>query len=291
MNLLLGPSGCGKSSLMYILKGLIPHSISGRVTGDILNNGISIQGLEPSVLAPEIGLVFQDPDTQFATFTVEDELLFGMENLKFTRVEMDKSIDETLKLLEIEHLRHRSLNSLSGGEKQRVAIASVLTLNPDVLIFDEPTSNLDIRYRKMIFKLIKKLKEDYQKTIIIIEHSLEFLIEIVDNIIVLNNHGEISVKGNIEAVLRRLLKNEGSEGIYLPKGLELLKYLKHEEETTIPLTQEEVANYIKGNPLKVLEKKDVLRNKVGTMPILEAKSLCYSIKKKANLKRYFLYYQ
>ena len=96
-------------------------------------------------------MVFQDPDTQFATFTVEDELLFGMENLKFTRVEMDKSIDETLKLLEIEHLRHRSLNALSGGEKQRVAIASVLTLNPDVLIFDEPTSNLDVRYRKMIF--------------------------------------------------------------------------------------------------------------------------------------------
>ncbi|AMP20654.1 hypothetical protein AZF37_05195 [endosymbiont 'TC1' of Trimyema compressum] len=248
VNLLLGPSGCGKSSLMYILKGLIPHSISGHVAGDISNNNISIKGLEPSVLAPQIGLVFQDPDTQFATFTVEDELLFGMENLKFYH-DMDKSIDETLKILEIEHLRHRSLNALSGGEKQRVAIASVLSLNPEILIFDEPTSNLDVHYRKMIFKLIKKLKEEHNKTIII----LEFLIEIIDNIVVLNTDGEISAKGSKEEVLKELLKNKSSEGIYLPKGLELLQYLKHEDEKNIPLTQGEIVAYIKSHPAHALK--------------------------------------
>ena len=156
-----------------------------------------------------------------------------MENLKFTHEEMDKSITETLKNLEIEHLRHRALHRLSGGEKERVAIASVLSLNPDILISDEPTSNLDVHYRKMIFQLIKKLKEDYGKTIIIIEHSLEFLIEIVDNIVILNSNGEINFQGNRKSVLTYFLNNKEWEGIYLPKGIELLQYLNHEENRNI----------------------------------------------------------
>lgn len=285
VNLLLGPSGSGKSSLMYILKGLIPHAIEGEITGDVLKDDVSIKGLEPCVLAPEIGLIFQDPDTQFATFTVEDELLFGMENLKFSHDEMTDNMDKYLKLLKIEHLRHRSLNTLSGGEKQRVAIASVLTLEPEVIIFDEPTSNLDVRYRKMIFSLIKTLKEDFKKTIIIIEHSLEFLIEVVDCIVVLNNRGSILVEGNRHDVLSYFLKERNSEGIYLPKGIELLRYHNIEALEKIPLSRNEVVEFIKNQPIMLSNKfKEPFKGSINEVPFLEVSNLGYQIKDKVILK-------
>lgn len=121
--LLLGPSGCGKSSFVNILAGIIPNNIMGEIKGNITIDGDCIIGKESYEIANEIGYVMQDADTQFCTYKVEDELVFGLENLKFSREEMDRRIDFVLDILNIRHLRYRVLNTLSGGQKQKVAIA------------------------------------------------------------------------------------------------------------------------------------------------------------------------
>ena len=116
INLLLGPSGSGKSSLLYLIDGLIPNSLSGELSGEILLEGESIIRKEPRELAQRIGLVFQDPDTQFCAFYVEDELAFGMENLCVPPSEMDERIDRALTLVGLEGFRKRAVSTLSGGQ-------------------------------------------------------------------------------------------------------------------------------------------------------------------------------
>ena len=168
--LLLGPSGCGKSSFTNILAGIIPSNINGELKGDILINNKSIIKKNSYERTLDIGYVMQDSDTQFCTYIVEDELLFGLENLKFSKEEMDNRLNKVLDILDISDLRQRTLNSLSGGQKQKVSIASILILDPPVIILDEPTANLDAVSSIEIFRIINNLKKKYNTTITIIEH-------------------------------------------------------------------------------------------------------------------------
>ena len=157
INLLLGPSGCGKSSLLYLIDGLIPHSLEGTLTGEILLAGEPILGLEPCQLAHRIGLVFQDPDTQFCAFYVEDELAFGMENLLVPPKEMDARIDRALALVGLSGFRKRTVTTLSGGQKQKLAIASALVMDAELLLLDEPSALLDANSRAEIMALLRVL--------------------------------------------------------------------------------------------------------------------------------------
>ncbi len=187
---LMGDSASGKSTLMNCLCGFIPHIIPAEVEGKIVFRGSD--ALSPLQLSRYIAMVHQDPETQFCTEYVEDEIAFGLENRKLSRRKIDKIIRTTLEDLNCGELRHRRLHTLSGGEKQKIAIASMLALNPEVLILDEPTSNLDRRSMDEVLKAIENVsRKSRVLTIILSEHRIGGLIDQVDRVLKME-HGGLS---------------------------------------------------------------------------------------------------
>ncbi len=189
VTLISGDSGIGKSSLLMCITRVIPNIIDGIITGDIIYKDVNITDMGIEAISGDVGYMFQDPDSQLCTFTVEDEIAFGLENIKTDPKKMDELIDKALNITGIRNLRKRNLNQLSGGEKQKVALSSVLALDPEFVIMDEPTANLDPRSTQEIIKLIKKLKEDLGKTILIVEHKVDEIKDIIDQVIVINEQG------------------------------------------------------------------------------------------------------
>jgi len=141
--LIKGPSGCGKSTFLHAVCGLIPVSIQADASGEVLIFGKNILDLSIAERAKEIGIVFQNPETQLFCGSVEDEIAFGLENLCFPRDEIGRRIDEMLALTGLEQYRSSPPNELSGGQKQLVVLAAVLALDPKILLLDEPLSQLD----------------------------------------------------------------------------------------------------------------------------------------------------
>jgi energy-coupling factor transport system ATP-binding protein len=231
INLLLGPSGCGKSSLLYLIDGLIPHSLEGRLSGDVRLNGESIIRMEPRLLASRIGLVFQDPDTQFCTFYVEDELAFGMENLCVSPEEMDARIDHVLTLVGLQGLRKRAVSSLSGGQKQKLAIACALIMDAELLLLDEPTAMLDATSRAEIIALLLRLVKEENKTILLVEHNLDELLPHVGHVVVLDRTGSVALQGSAHDVFSQLAFNPAYSRfpVYLPEPLSILRDWLHNE--------------------------------------------------------------
>ncbi len=170
----VGLSGIGKSTLCYCISGIIPHVYNGHLTGQVLIQGEDTRKLTLPQIATRLGVVFQNPDNQLFSPTVEDEVAFGPENLCLPQVEIRQRVDEALSLAGIQHLRYASPHRLSGGQKQLVALASVLSLNPQILIFDEAMSQLDEQGKKSVNDLILKLKEE-KRTILMVEHDLSNL--------------------------------------------------------------------------------------------------------------------
>ena len=188
---ILGHNGSGKSTLAKLLVGLLePRKGTISIDGTILN--------EDSVdeLRKKIGIVFQNPDNQFVGITVKDDIAFGLENRQVEREEMIRLIDEYSQKVNMHDFLDRNPESLSGGEKQRVAIAGILAMNPEIIIFDEATSMLDPRGVKEVMDVINNLKS--KKTIISITHNLQEAIK-ADKVIVMND-GVIVLEGKPEEV-------------------------------------------------------------------------------------------
>lgn len=192
---LCGPSGCGKSSLLCLMDGLIPHMYEGTVEGKVCLAGEDISELLPRERCEKIGFVMQNPESQFCTFTVEEELAFGMENLGIAPEEMGRRIDEVLKFVEMSQHRKTDLSQLSGGQKQKIAIASLLVMKPQILLLDEPTANLDPESRRQIFSLIVRLSRENHMTVILVEHNIEEIIQEVDYITALDREGKVLYDG------------------------------------------------------------------------------------------------
>lgn len=209
VNAIIGPSGCGKSSILSAINGLIPHVHLGTLEGKVLIDGEDVTSITPVVRCEQTGLVMQNPDSQFCTFTVEEELAFGMENLGIPVEEMGRRIKEALKYIGMEGMEEVNLNNLSGGQKQKIAIASILVTKPEVLLLDEPTANLDPENRTMILELIAKLAEEENITIVIVEHNIADMLDHVSRLIVLDAEGKLIVQGNTEEITRDELKAYG----------------------------------------------------------------------------------
>ena len=188
--LLCGESGCGKTTLTRLINGLIPHFYDGELTGTVTIEGKEVAQSELYELASVVGSVFQNPKSQFYTVQTDTEIVFGSENIGMERSCIERNFLASVTAFNLQALLGRSLFDLSGGEKQRIACASVATLNPDIFVLDEPTSNLDIRTIKELKRILTQWKKA-GKTIVIAEHRLEWLKEIVDRLIYMKD-GEIS---------------------------------------------------------------------------------------------------
>ncbi|MCX7840476.1 MAG: ATP-binding cassette domain-containing protein, partial [Anaerolineae bacterium] len=202
--LVVGASGTGKSTLLRCLNGLVPHLYGGVLRGRIRVGGRDPVALGPRAMSDLVGFVFQDPESQFVTRQVEDELAFAMENRNFDQALMRRRIEEVLDQLGIADLRARRVETLSGGQQQLVAIASVLTLQPQVLVLDEPTSQLDPQSAEQVLTILRHLNLDLGLTIVVSEHRLERVAQYADQICYLPARGEPPLIGEPRAVLREV---------------------------------------------------------------------------------------
>lgn len=168
---IIGKSGCGKSTLCNCMCGLIPRVYPGELTGDVYIDGKNIQSLSIAEIVSLVGVIFQNPSTQLFSPTIEDELAFGPENLCVEREEIGLRMEKILKTINMEKYRYDNPNNLSGGQQQLIAIASVLMLQPSILICDEIMSWIDDEGKEIIKNLLLKLKEE-GKTIILVDHDI-----------------------------------------------------------------------------------------------------------------------
>jgi len=185
-----GPSGCGKTTLALAIAGVLCQQYNCKTDGKISVQGADVLRAPVYETAQRVGLVQQNPELQFCTLTVLDEVAFGLENRCVPREIIEQRVIEALERVNALHLLGRELASLSGGEKQRVAIASVIATQPPVLIFDEPTSNLDPAATRTIFRVVEGIREQGELTVIVIEHKLAFLRPFFPRLIELE-HGRI----------------------------------------------------------------------------------------------------
>jgi len=185
--LLCGETGSGKTTLIRSMNGLIPQFYPGYYKGFVIVNDKDTSETPIAELAMDVGIVFQNPENQLISMDVENEIAFGMENLGFPKEKMKEKLKNITKTMEIEHLLDKAPFELSGGEIQRVAIASVLVLDPKILILDEPLSSLDPFMAAKIIFLLKKIQIETNTTIIISEHRMDLILPVVDEIILMSN--------------------------------------------------------------------------------------------------------
>jgi len=232
-----GPTGAGKSTLACCLNGIIPHFQGGKAQGQILLEGTSIFSRNPAQIARLVGSVFQDPEAQIISTEVEQELAFGLENLGFPPAEMESRIVNAMELVGISQLRHRSTGALSGGQKQRVAIASALAMLPEILVLDEPTSELDPVGTEDIFSVLSHLNKDHGITVLVIEQKTEQLAAHAKRITVLNG-GRIAMDGEPWEVFSNQ-EELMSIGVRIPQVTRLAGMMGGRDRYSLPLTVEQ----------------------------------------------------
>ena len=198
---IIGCNGSGKTTLCSALRGFVPNFYKGDMRGEILVNGQDMSDFSMGELAVKIGYVFQNPFIQISGIksTVFEEVAYGLENLGIDPEEIKARVEKMLDFLQINYLRDKDPFALSGGQKQRVALASILVMEPEILVIDEPTSQLDPIGTEEVFQIIKLMKE-MGKTIILVEHKIELVAEYSDHVILLDD-GEIVMDGPVQEVL------------------------------------------------------------------------------------------
>ena len=224
--LVLGPSGSGKSTLTLCLDGLIPHLIEGDCSGRVVVAGLVVGDSPVHLLTQETGLVFQDPDAQFCTLTVEDEIAFGLENLCRPPEEIEGAIDRSLASVGLADYRKRRLDTLSGVRSSAWLWPRCLPWGPAYWCLDEPSANLDPRATAELFALLRSLAEDRRHTIVIIEHKLDELIGWVDKVLVLGPEGRLLYQGGPETAFYERGAVLAAAGVWRPQTVELVAALR-----------------------------------------------------------------
>ena len=227
---IIGESGAGKTTLCNCINGLIPHHYTGDFYGSVKVDGEDTFDVDAGKLALKVGSVFQDIESQLTGYFVEDEILFGLENFGIPADQIENRIASALETLGISELRHREISTLSGGQKQKVVFAAILALEPQILVLDEPTGELDPASSVQIFALLKKLNEEKGITIVIAEQKIMLLCEFVKKLIVLEK-GTCVHYGEIRSTLTHQKEMEEA-GINCPRVLTLTG--KMEKENLLP---------------------------------------------------------
>ena len=211
---IIGENAGGKTTLCNLIRGLIPHFYKGKLKGEVTIDGQDLRELDIDILATQIGYIFQNPFTQISGVkkSVFEEIALGMENLGIPKQEIIERVFEIAKVLNIENLLQNNPNALSGGQRQKVAFASIIAMDSDTFVIDEPTSQLDPDGTAGIFEIIHTLKEQ-GKTIILVEHKIDLLAEYADEILVLQG-GKLIKTRSTQAVLTDL--SLLARGVMLP---------------------------------------------------------------------------
>lgn len=230
---LMGPSEAGKSTLATCINGLIPHFHKGKHTGDVVVYGKNTRDHTVSQMAEDVGLVFQDFEAQLFSTNVELEVAFGPENFAIPREDIGRRIEENLTYVGLTPFRNRPPSTLSGGQKQKLAIASVLALEPKVLVMDEPTTDLDPISKMGIFDITDRLRQRSDLTLLVVEHETEEVLK-ADRIALLNN-GQLIKVGPAREILQDVELFE-SLGL-MPLGI--ARFFKLMGVANLPLTPEE----------------------------------------------------
>ena len=229
----IGPAGAGKTTLARAITGMIPHHYTGEFYGSVRVNGLDTVDTPIQDLSRQVGIVFQDVDSQIISPLVEDELLYGLENFGVAREEIPLRVEEALQRISIADLKDRSISSLSGGQRQKVAIASILALKPRVLVLDEPTGELDPRSSRQIFSLLKSLNEELGITILVIEQKIMLLCEFARQLVVMNE-GRIFRQGETREVLKHAEELE-QLGVNCPRVTTLSRLLAEKTGEKLPV--------------------------------------------------------
>jgi energy-coupling factor transporter ATP-binding protein EcfA2 len=206
--LITGPSGCGKSTLAYVLSGLIPHAIPAYIQGDIHVAGMDILHQTLPEIAQQVGMVFQNPSTQLFHLSVKDEVAFGPRNLGMDEDQVRERSEWALTATGMLPLRDRNPAELSGGQKQSLAIAAVLAMQPKLLVLDEPTASLDVPNTQKVMDTLKKLQTEQGITIVLIEHRLAEVIEMVDRVILMDEGRILTDESPTEAFSSRQIREK-----------------------------------------------------------------------------------
>jgi len=258
---LTGPSGCGKSTLALSICGYIPHVIErGRMKGRVYVKGVDTRKKELHELTQLVGVVLQNPEDQLFALTVEEDVAFGPENLALPVEEIRRRIDRAMKDAGVWEIRHKEIFALSGGQKQRTAIAGILAMEPEILIFDEPTSDLDPQGAYSVLSIISEIKSRRDVTVILIEHRLDEVSKYADRI-VLMDRGRIIIDAEPHEAYKRL--DEFLKLGVRPPQVSEAAYKYGKLDAKIPISLEEAENYFsrivgpeRRFPLKLDEKEE-----------------------------------
>ena len=240
---LTGPSGCGKTTVCRCLNGLIPNFYSGDFTGELVVDGMNVKEHTTAELSSHVGLVFQNPENQLFSLSIERDVAFGPENLGLSREETRRRVDWALEVTGITDLKDRPPYELSGGQQQRAAIAAVLAMQPKIIVLDEPTSFLDPKSALEILAVISDLNKKLGITIILVEHRLDLASKHANRVIVMDS-GKIVLDGTPKQVYgeqARLI------GIGVPRVITLFNLLQKGglEFSQTPTTVEEAAQELR----------------------------------------------
>ncbi|MDR0655658.1 MAG: ATP-binding cassette domain-containing protein [Treponema sp.] len=221
---IIGPSGAGKTTLTYAINGVVPHHFPGDFYGEVKINGLDSIDAGSEELARHVGSVFQDIDGQMTASVAEDEILFGLENFGVPHKDIPGRLEEALSGAGIENLRDRSLSSLSGGQKQKVAIAAITALRPSIIVLDEPTGELDPASSRRVFEFLRKLNTEQGITIIIVEQKIMLLCEFSKRLAVMDR-GKLVLEGSVAEVLQEGERLEEA-GVNIPRVSTLARRLR-----------------------------------------------------------------
>lgn len=264
--LIVGPSGCGKSTLLRLFNRTVPDFYGGKIKGQVFIKNKLIKDMKKEDIVKNIGMVFQHPEKQIVLENVEREIAFGLENLNMDYNSMRRNVAEVMSLLGIENIKERGTSEISGGEKQRVAIASVLAMRPEVIMFDEPISQLDPIGAEDVLNSIKKLNRDFGITVILVEQRLDKCFDMADRIIFMDK-GEIVGEGSPHRIPPFIDKN-----YFLPNISYIFKNAGYKE---LPVNVKEGRHLIKDRVFNEIESISSPEGEV----LIEVKKLSFEYEK------------
>ena len=241
---LLGAHGAGKTTLCLSLNGIVPNMISADMYGAIEVLGEIPPKIPVRQLATKVGSIFDNPEFQMSQLTVFEEVALGLQNLGIEKSTIEKNITESLKLVGLEGFEERSPFEISGGQQQRLAMASALAMKPEILILDEPTSNLDPIGREEVFSVTRSLNQEEGLTVIIAEHEVEVIAEFADKLVLLDE-GKINEIGTPQEIFPKFVEYQEDVGVRVPQVTELASK-RHELFDSSPVTLDEAERMFKG---------------------------------------------